>query len=80
VQKPLINLADVVFDDDEANGLYTSRRATSVERDSQDLDAPSLPEGLLSGKCQGLRLDNGQIDAAHIYWNPGMRKFSDWVR
>jgi uncharacterized cupin superfamily protein len=25
---PLINLADVAFDDDEANGLYTSRRAT----------------------------------------------------
>ena len=25
---PILNLADVVFDDDEANGLYTSRRAT----------------------------------------------------
>ncbi|MEY3975501.1 MAG: hypothetical protein RLZZ33_556 [Pseudomonadota bacterium] len=26
--KPLINLADVEFDDIENNGLYTSRRAT----------------------------------------------------
>lgn len=28
MQKPILNLADAVFDDDEANGLYTSRRAT----------------------------------------------------
>jgi hypothetical protein len=37
------------------------RMATSPAAHS----APSLPEGLLAGKCRGLRLDDGQIDAAH---------------
>jgi len=52
----------------------------SVEGGGQDLDASSLPERSLSGKCRGLRLDDGQIDAAHIYWNPEIREFAAWVR
>lgn len=52
----------------------------SIESGGQDLDAPSLPAGMQSQKCQGLRMDDGEVDAAHIYWNPKTRKFADWVR
>lgn len=39
---------------------------------------PDAPKG--SGACHGLRLDDGEIDAAHIYWNAAAREFADWVR
>lgn len=43
-----------------------------VEPPGQDPDGPPL-----SGKCHGLRLDDGEIDAAHIYWDAAARQFDD---
>ena len=47
----------------------------NVEPPGEDADAPSG-----SGACYGLRLDDGEIDAAHIYWNAAANEFGDWVR
>lgn len=62
------------------NSATVDLSVEGVEGGGQDPDAPPLPEGIRSGKCQGLRLDDGEIDAAHIYWNPDTGEFSDWVR
>jgi hypothetical protein len=47
----------------------------SVEPPGEDGDAPPG-----SGACYGLRLDDGEIDAAHIYWNAAANEFDDWAR
>jgi len=47
----------------------------SVEPPGEDPDAPSA-----SGRCSGLRLDDGEVDGAHIYWDAASRAFTDWVR
>ena len=47
----------------------------SIEPPGEDGDAPPG-----AGACHGLRLDDGEIDAAHIYWNAAAHVFADWVR
>lgn len=47
----------------------------SVETPGDDPDAPSA-----SRHCSGLRLDDGEVDGAHIYWDAASRAFTDWVR
>ena len=52
----------------------------SLAYDATDPDAPDLRKYRFSRSCKGLNLDDGRIDAAHIYWNPEAKRFEDWVR
>jgi hypothetical protein len=56
----------------------TRKAATATLAVEPPGDDPDAPKG--SGDCHGLRLDDGEIDAAHIYWNAAARRFADWVR
>ena len=39
-----------------------------------------LPDGMRPSKtCKGLALSDGEVDAAHIYWNHNAKVFSAWV-
>jgi len=58
-----------------AKGRNAATATLSVEPPGEDADAPSG-----SGACYGLRIDDGEIDAAHIYWNAAANEFSDWIR
>lgn len=40
----------------------------------------ALPGFQRSKTCQGLNLADGEVDAAHIYWNHDGHRFDDWVR
>jgi hypothetical protein len=42
-------------------------------------DAPDLRKFHLPPTCRGLRVDDGRIPPAHIYWNPETKQFADWV-
>lgn len=42
-------------------------------------DAPDLRKFHLPATCRGLRVDDGRIPPAHIYWNPETKQFADWV-
>ena len=40
----------------------------------------ALPGFQRSQTCQGLNLYDGEVDAAHIYWDHDAHQFEDWVR
>jgi hypothetical protein len=42
-------------------------------------DAPDLRKFHLPPTCRGLRVDDGRIPPAHVYWNPETKQFADWV-
>lgn len=39
-----------------------------------------IPDGMRPSKtCKGLNLSDGNVDAAHIYWNHNDKQFTAWV-
>ena len=48
------------------------------EKDFQEM-LGDIPDGLKSSKtCKWLRLSDGKIDSAHIYWNRTTKSFGTW--
>lgn len=60
--------------------LFAELVVESLERDPADAELTQRPGFRYSKTCRGLRLEDGKVDAAHIYWNHRDRKFSDWSR
>ena len=57
----------------------TRMTAESLNYNSKSPEAPDLRKFHFPSTCRGLRLDDGRISAAHIYWNPELKSFADWV-
>jgi hypothetical protein len=61
-------------------------RSLTLEFEAMDFDLRELeksighiPQGMRRSKaCKGIRLDDGKVDSAHIYWNHEARAFDDW--
>jgi len=56
-----------------------------VTIEGQDFEAKMDTGYILAGfkrsrTCKGLRLSDGLIDSAHIYWNHDANRFDDWFR
>jgi hypothetical protein len=60
----------------------SARQAASVKLTIEDLDYETdytLPGFQRSKTCNGLVLDDGEIDPAHLYWNHESLQFSGWA-
>lgn len=66
---------------------YSFARGTStLQLATEDLDwdpkaelGSALPGFQRSKFCQGLNLSDGEVDAAHIYWDHDAHRFNDWT-
>jgi hypothetical protein len=53
--------------------------AESLDYKSKSPETPDLRKFHFPSTCRGLRLDDGRAAAAHIFWNPELKAFADWV-
>jgi hypothetical protein len=55
-------------------------KVESLDYDPKEKGAAVAPGFHRSKTCKGLNLNDGKIDAAHIYWNRDTLQLSEWVR